>query len=200
MALATRGGSRLADAATAPTEYERIADAIRAGDKAAMAELYDLLSPRAFGLALRILGERGAAEDAIQEAFLTVWRQSAQVDRARGKLVSYVLTIVHHKAVDIARRRQGIDARLRSVDPANLHLIPDDVSVAAISDYDAATVHTCLGQLPDDQRAVIDLAYFGGLSASEIARQLAIPAGTVKSRMRLGLVRLRHSLTEAGFP
>ncbi len=185
--------------AAAPADYERIAESLRAGDRSAMADLYDALADRAFGLAFRILGDRAAAEDAIQDAFLTVWRQAAQVDRARGKLASYVLTIVHHRAVDIARRRQGLGARLISVDPGDLHLAEDD-TVALLSDADALKLRGFLANLPDEQRAVIELAYFDGLSYSEVARRLDVPPGTVKSRMRLGLARLRKTMLEVGYP
>jgi RNA polymerase sigma-70 factor (ECF subfamily) len=189
----------LAETAAAATDYERIADSLRARDHSAMADLYDALSERAFGLAFRILGDRASAEDAIQDAFLTVWRQAEQVDGARGKLVSYVLTIVHHRAIDIARRRQGLNARLLSVDPQDLHLV-DDESAALISDADAAKLRMFLADLPDEQRTVIELAYFEGLSYSEVARRLNLPPGTVKSRMRLGLARLRKIIAEVGYP
>jgi RNA polymerase sigma-70 factor (ECF subfamily) len=150
--------------ATTVADFDHLADAISARDQAAMATLYDALAPRAFGIAYRILGDRGAAEDALQDAFLTVWRQAEQIDRARGKLVSYVLTIVHHRAIDIARRRQGAADRQASVDPADLHLLTDDVSTAILSDVDATAIRNCLKRLSREQREAIEMAYFQGLT------------------------------------
>jgi RNA polymerase sigma-70 factor (ECF subfamily) len=181
-------------------DFDHLAVAISARDQAAMATLYDALAPRAFGIAYRILGDRGAAEDALQDAFLTVWRQAEQIDRARGKLVSYVLTIVHHRAVDIARRKQGIEARRASVDPADLHLLTDDASTAILSDVDATAIRSCLKRLSREQREAIEMAYFQGLTYPEIAVRLDTPLGTIKSRMRLGLARMRQELTTVGFP
>ena len=190
----------MATEATSTADFDHLVDAISSRDESAMATLYDALAPRAFGIAYRILGDRAAAEDALQDAFLTVWRQAEQIDRARGKLVAYVLTIVHRRAIDIARRRQGHAARQASVDPADLHLMTDDASAAILSDLDATAIRNCLARLSREQREAIELAYFGGLTYPEIASKLDTPLGTIKSRMRLGLARMRQELTQVGFP
>lgn len=190
----------MATEASSAADFDHLAAAISNRDQAAMATLYDAMAPRAFGIALRVLGERGAAEDALQEAFLTVWRQAEQIDSARGKLVSYVLTIVHRKAIDLARRRQGMAARQSSVDPNDLHLVTDDTCTIILNDLDATAIRNCLQRLPSEQREAIELAYFGGLTYPEIAARLDTPLGTIKSRIRLGLSRMRKELTQVGYP
>jgi len=159
-----------------------------------MEALYDRLSRQAFGLAYRILGDGGAAEDAVQEAFLTVWRQSEKVDSARGKLTSFVLTVVHHKAIDALRARKGQMSRQVSLDPVLVEKAGPDVTERALQELDRDAIKQALTTLPDEQRQPVLMAYFEGLTHVEIAERTGVPLGTVKSRLRLGLVKMRTAL------
>jgi RNA polymerase sigma-70 factor (ECF subfamily) len=175
-------------------EDDELAGGIRRRDPAAMEALYDRLGRQAFGLAYRILGDGAAAEDAVQEAFLTVWRQSEKIDAARGKLTSFVLTVVHHKAIDVFRTRQGQMNRQVSLDPALVEKAGPDVTERAFLSLDRDAIQQALQDLPEEQRRPVVLAYFEGLTHVEIAEKLSIPLGTVKSRMRLALEKLRVAL------
>jgi len=159
-----------------------------------MEALYDRLSRQAFGLAYRILGDGGAAEDAVQEAFLTVWRQSEKVDATRGKLTSFVLTVVHHKAIDALRVRKGQMSRQVSLDPVLVERAGPDVTERALLALDRDAIKRALTTLPDEQRQPVLMAYFEGLTHVEIAERTGVPLGTVKSRLRLGLVKMRTAL------
>ncbi len=176
------------------TDVDDLLDRIRQRDRPAVAELYDLLGARAYGLAYRIVGERAAAEDAVQEAFLTVWRQADRVDAARGRLSAYLMTIVHHKAIDIARARAGRVARQLPLDPELAVAASDDVAGEVIAAADADAVRRSLSSLPDVQRRVVEMAYLEGLTHVEIAGALDTPLGTVKSRLRLAIEKLRATL------
>ena len=160
-----------------------------------MEALYDLLSRRAFGLAYRMLGDSQSAEDAVQDAFLSVWRAADRIDLARGRLQSYVLTIVHRRAIDVLRSRRSSQAED----------LPDDVPIPGERDVvsaivskalDGEVVRGALGELPVEQQQVVDIAYFQGLTHVEIAEGLGLPLGTVKSRLRLALDKMRVSLSE----
>jgi len=159
-----------------------------------MEALYDRLSRQAFGLAYRILGDGGAAEDAVQEAFLTVWKQSEKVDAARGKLTSFVLTVVHHKAIDALRVRKGQMSRQVSLDPILVEKAGPDVTERALQALDRDAISRALTTLPDEQRQPMLMAYFEGLTHVEISERTGVPLGTVKSRLRLGLVKMRTAL------
>jgi RNA polymerase sigma-70 factor (ECF subfamily) len=178
----------------------RIADedlvlGIHRGDAAAFEVVFDRHSDAAFSLAYRMCGRRTTAEDIVQEAFLSLWRGGARYDRTRGTVRSWVLGVVHHRAVDLFRRDSIRTARDVSDDEA-LEDQPAPGSPAGDVGRrdDAAAVRTALSDLPDDQRHVIVLAYFGGYTHTEIATMLEVPTGTVKGRMRLGLTKLRLSL------
>jgi len=165
-----------------------------------MEVLYDRLSRQAFGLAYRILGDGGAAEDAVQEAFLTVWRQSDKVDAARGKLTSFVLTVVHHKAIDALRVRKGQMSRQVSLDPVLVEKAGPDVTERALQALDRDAVRDAVALLPEDQRRVVLLAYCEGKTHTEISDELGAPLGTVKSRMRLALDKMRATLAGRAGP
>lgn len=132
----------------------------------------------------------------MQEAFLTVWRQSEKVDAARGKLTSFVLTVVHHKAIDALRSRKGQMSRQVSLDPALVEKAGPDVTERALASLDRDAVNRALQTLPDEQKQPLLLAYFEGLTHVEISEKLGVPLGTVKSRLRLGLGKMRAVLTE----
>ena len=167
------------------------------GDEQAIAELYDRYGRVSYGLALRILRDQALAEDAVQEAFLTVWRTAGSFVADRAKASTWILTLVHRRAVDIVRREQRRRAvPLDSVDEPDAPAPTTDEEIE-LADRRRA-VQEALRQLPDEQREAIELAYYAGLSQSELAEQLSVPLGTIKSRMFTGLRRLRDLLGEAG--
>lgn len=166
---------------------------LRNGEAEALADLYRATGSRAFGLAFRIVGEAAAAEDAVQEAFVTLWEQVDRVDPARGRVDSLLMTIVHRRATDHVRRRSRRLARECATDPVEIvDEQPSELleAVAAAPEYER--VHECLRALSPVRQEAIRLAYFGGLSHREIADATGAPLGTVKSRLRLGMEQLRE--------
>ena len=165
------------------------------GDARAFEVVYDRHSGVAFSLAYRMCGRRAMAEDIVQEAFLSLWRSGSRYDRSRGSVRSWVLGVVHNRAID-AFRRETVRAGKDVPDDGALERMEaeEHTDVEAVRRDEATQVRTALGELPDDQRHVIELAYFGGFSHSQIADMLKLPAGTVKGRMRLGLSKLRIAL------
>jgi RNA polymerase sigma-70 factor (ECF subfamily) len=159
-----------------------------------MEVLYDRLGRQAFGLAYRILEDGPAAEDVVQEAFLTVWRQAERIDASRGKLSSFVLTVVHHRAIDALRVRRGQVARSVPTEVAEIEKPGADVSERVMESLNRDEVRAALAAVPDDQRRAIEMAYYEGLTHIEIADALGLPLGTVKSRLRLGLEKMRGAL------
>lgn len=157
--------------------------------------LYDRLAGRAFGLAYRILRDSHSAEDVVQEAFLCLWRDAHRLSSDRGSVTSLLMTMVHHKAVDLLRARRG-----RAADPLPLDTdglaqqSTADVIEAVTNSLGRDAVRQALGSLPDEQRRPMLMAYFEGLTHVEIAEALGIPLGTVKSRLRLGLEKMRTAL------
>jgi RNA polymerase sigma-70 factor (ECF subfamily) len=168
---------------------------VRKADPAAFGVLYDRHSGVAFSLAYRIVGTRAQAEDVVQEAFLSIWRSGARYDRGRGSVRTWVLGIVHNRAIDGLRRATVHDKR-RASDEGIAERIEakerTDVEVARREE--AGTVRAAMDVLPPEQSQVIELAYFGGFTHSEIAEMLETPIGTVKGRMRLGLEKMRTAL------
>jgi RNA polymerase sigma-70 factor (ECF subfamily) len=178
---------------------EDVLAGVQRRDDGALAELYDRFGRLAFGLAYRILGERGQAEDVVQDAFLAVWRRADSFQAERGSVCGWLMSIVHNASID---RRRGRFKR----EQADLPL--DDLTVRLQTDAEetfatvaegivAEQVRQALAGLPDEQRQAIELAYFGGLTQQEIATRTGAPLGTVKSRLRLGLHKLRALLQEA---
>lgn len=179
---------------------EAVLAAIQQGDDAALAELYDRYGRLAFALAYRVLQERAVAEDVVQEAFLAVWRRSGSYHADRGRPQAWLMTIVHNAAIDRRRgrfKRELTDVQLDDV-AYNLEADGDDPFAAVAGEIEAEQVRAAVGQLPVEQREAIGLAYFGGLTHQEIAARTGVPLGTVKSRMRLGLRKLRDTLGERG--
>ena len=168
-----------------------LTERLRRGDPRALEELYDQTVRRAFGLAYRILGDEDAAADAVQEAYVAVWQQVDRLDDSRGRVEGLVLTMVHHKAVDALRARARQTQRSGPLDFDVVDDAAASVFEAVVEDLSRQDVTQALDSLPPDQRAVIDLAYFAGLTQSEIATRLGLPLGTVKSRLRLGMEKLR---------
>jgi len=170
---------------------------VQDGDPHAFSVVFERHVDAAFSLAYRMCGRRAMAEDVVQDAFLSLWRASGGYDPARGSVRSWVLRVVHNRAVDAFRRTVSRSSR----DVSDLGLAEQLPSaelteVEAERRDDARVVRSALNDPNSDQRRVIELAYFGGLSHSEIAETLELPTGTVKGRMRLGLTKLRTTLGE----
>jgi len=183
---------------------ERLADEelmqlVQGGDARAFEVVYDRHSGSAFSLAYRMCGTRAQAEDVVQEAFLNIWRSGGRYDRMRGSVRTWVLGIVHNRAID-ALRRAVVRDRVRASDEGMEERFESgertDVEVARRDE--ARAVRGMLDELPAEQCKVIELAYFGGFTHTEIARMLEMPVGTVKGRMRLGLQKLRGAAEAAG--
>jgi RNA polymerase sigma-70 factor (ECF subfamily) len=164
------------------------------GDENALAELYNLFGRAAYALALRIVRDAMQAEDVVQEAFLDLWRGAARFDPARSRPASYLLTFVHRRAVDLVRREQARPQRGADIDDVADRAGREDLPAAIVASEQGANVRRALAGLPPLQRQVLELAYFSGLSQSEIAEQLGEPLGTVKSRTHVALSRLRELL------
>jgi RNA polymerase sigma-70 factor (ECF subfamily) len=170
---------------------------VRDGDNTAFGVVYDRHSTVAYSLAYRMCGRRGTADDVVQEAFLSLWKASARYDAQRGSVRTFVLGIVHNRAIDALRRSTVHDSRRASDEGIEERFESRDRTDAEVARRDeAAEVRSAIDDLPADQQKVIQLAYFGGFTHSEIAEMIDTPLGTVKGRMRLGLEKLRASLGE----
>jgi RNA polymerase sigma-70 factor (ECF subfamily) len=170
---------------------------VRRGQAAAFEVIYERHASAAFSLAYRIVGTRNGAEDVSQEAFLNLWRSSARYDSSRGSVRTWVLGIVHHRAIDFLRRSAVHDKRRSSDEGIEERFEAGERTDVEVARRDEArTVRAALDGLPRDQRQVIELAYFGGFTHTEIADLLAAPIGTIKGRMRLGLSKMRSRLGE----
>jgi RNA polymerase sigma factor (sigma-70 family) len=177
---------------------EALVALVARGDEQALAALYDRVGRVAYGIAYRILRDDRFAEDAVQEGFLAVWRSAATFSADRGKASTWIVTLVHRKAVDIVRREQRRRAEPLEVGPA--HDVADPSGSAedeAWLAFERDRLQSALRALPDAQRETLELAYYGGYSQSELASRLGVPLGTIKSRMFAGLARLREVLDEA---
>jgi RNA polymerase sigma-70 factor (ECF subfamily) len=190
MTVERERAERLADEELMPLIGEK--------DPAAFEVFYDRHGGVAYSLAYRIVGEKAAAEDVTQEAFISIWRSGARFDQARGSVRSWTLSVVRNRAIDALRSRAGKAPKLTFDDEAILEQRPAEelTEEEAMRHETAQELRGALGELPGEQSKVIELAYFGGFSQSEIARMLGVPLGTVKGRMRLGLEKIRGELAE----
>jgi RNA polymerase sigma factor (sigma-70 family) len=161
----------------------------------ALEALYDRYRAMAYAIALRITADPTLAEDVVQDAFLGVWRHAERYAEGRGSVKTWLLAIVHHRAIDAVRRRRPASELPDPELPAPSQLVVADVWAEVAGRLDAVEVRAAIATLSDVQREAIELAYWGGLSQSEIAERTGAPLGTVKSRMRLGLLTLRGRLT-----
>ncbi len=172
-------------------------DLVRAGDAEAFEVVYDRHCSAAFSLAYRMCGRRATAEDVLQEAFLALWRSGARYDRARGSVRNWILRIVHNRSVDALRRNVVRERDLHHEDGI-LERQPgvERTDEQALAHEQTREVQGVLRELPREQSHVIELAYFGGFTHTEIASMLEMPIGTVKGRIRLGLAKLRLALAD----
>jgi RNA polymerase sigma factor (sigma-70 family) len=175
---------------------EAIVALVARSDQSALAELYDRFGRVAYGVALRILRDEKLAEDAVQEGFLAAWRNADRFIPERAKASTWLLTLVHRRAVDLVRRenRRRAESLPDHADYAATESAEDDAWLR----FERERVQTALRQLPDQQREALELAYYGGFTQNELAERLGQPVGTIKSRMFTGLARLRELLAEPG--
>ena len=164
------------------------------GDEAAFAQLYDAVSSRAYGLAVRIVRDPSQAEEVMQEAMLEIWRTATRFDRSKGSAVSWVLTLVHRKAVDRVRSAEASTKRDTTYHQKNVTVEHDSTAEAAQASMEARRVRQAMNTLTEAQREALELAYFKGYTHTEVATMLDLPLGTAKTRIRDGLIRLRDTM------
>jgi RNA polymerase sigma-70 factor (ECF subfamily) len=185
----SRGLEQLAD--------EELMHLVQGGEADAFEVIFDRHGGAAFSLAYRIVGNRSAAEDVVQESFLSIWRSRVRYQRERGSVRTWVLGIVHHRGIDGLRRNIVHDRRRASAEGIEeRHEASELTDVEAVRRDEAREVRAALETLPAEQCRVIELAYFGGFTHTQIADMLETPVGTVKGRMRLGLEKMRRELSE----
>jgi len=169
------------------------------GELDALQDLYDRYRTMAYSIALRITADASLAEDVVQDAFLGAWRNAARYVEGRGSVKTWLLSIVHHRAIDAVRRRRPTSELPEAEAPPPPALTLPDIWKEVAGNLDREAIAAALATLSDVQREAIELAYFGGLTQIEIADRTGAPLGTVKSRVRLGLLAMRAELTgEAG--
>jgi RNA polymerase sigma-70 factor (ECF subfamily) len=175
----------------------RLAELLRRsarGDEEAFAELYDATSARAFGLATRVLRDRAQAEEVTQESYLECWRHSARFDATKGSALSWLLTIVHRRAVDRVRSAEAATRRDAAYGRRDAGVEHDQTAETATASLEANRVRSALAGLTTKQRQAVELAFLSGYTHTEVAALLDLPVGTAKTRIRDGLIRLRDAL------
>lgn len=192
-------GTMTIDVPSEPSDEELLVRVARR-EADALTALYDRHRSIAYGVALRVTRSVPIAEDAVQEAFLGLWRQGAAFDPRRGSGRSWLLAIVRHRAIDLLRRRRSSDPLPDASLPLPEVLVSPDIWPEVAGRLDAAAIRTALSTLSEVQREAIELAYWGGLSQSEIATKTSVPLGTVKGRLRLGLLALGRALSGTDAP
>jgi len=182
------------DAARSAGDDNEVMASVKAGSVDALGVLYDRYGDRAHWIAWSVCGDDGRTQEAVQETFISIWTTRESYEQQRGKVAAWVLTIARHRAIDIARRNAPHAAHRASDE--RLHTLPAPANVAelVVGRAEAHDLQGLLAQLPDAQREVITLAFYGQLTHAEIAEHLHLPAGTVKGRMRHGLQRLRGDI------
>ena len=171
---------------------------IAAGDEDALCRLYEATSSRVFGLSLQILRDRPAAEEALVEVYAQVWRQADRHDPGKGSVATWIATLARTRSIDLARARQRRSQRESVIDIEQLEVLKDPAPGPLEVSHDserAALVRAALESLPREQKIAVEAAFFGGLSHSEVARALGEPLGTIKTRIRSGLLKLKQSLS-----
>jgi RNA polymerase sigma-70 factor (ECF subfamily) len=209
-AMAAHGGSAAASAravkppdATPPVEDrdaadERLVQRVARGDQRAFGQLYDRLAAPLYGTAVRIVHDTSEAQDIVHDAFVTMWEKSASFDAARGTAFSWAVTLVRNRAIDRVRTRRRRTDLLAAAAPGDLGYSdaaagPPEPDPAQLNDR-ARAVRAAIADLPAEQQTALELAFFGGLTQEEIAGKLSAPLGTVKARIRRGLLKLRDGL------
>ncbi len=180
--------------APAPADAESLLRAVARGDEAAFTRLYDLVAPRVYGLARRVLRDPAQAEEVAQEALVEVWRSASRFDPARGSATAWIFTITHRRAVDRVRSEQAALDRVQRLAPEAAQTPADEVVEQATAHLQRQAVRRCLKTLTELQREAITLAYYGGYTYQQVAQLLGAGLPTVKTRMRDGLIRLRDCL------
>ena len=177
---------------------EELMQLVRAGDAQAFEIVFDRHSGAAFSLAYRMCGRQAMAEDIVQEAFVSLWRSGARYDATRGSVRTWVLSVVRNRTIDAFRRESAKGSRDVSEEGLAERMAAPELTDTEVERRDEARqVRKALVELPPDQRQVIELAYFGGFTHSQIADMLELPSGTVKGRMRLGLTKMRLALGDS---
>lgn len=198
------GISRVSRKNTTPTTVipDDVSDAdlmkaMAAGNAAAMETLYDRYSKPVFSFAYRMMSDRDHAEDLMQEVFLRAWRRSSRFSDSRGTLISWLLSITHNMAIDEIRKRQRRPQKAETQEPellmGTLRDTDDPVESQAVATVSGQVIRDVLKEIPDNQRIVLELGYFRGMTQREISERLNVPLGTVKTRMRLALRKLQGS-------
>ena len=195
--LESQGSASSRRGSAGATKSSELADLLRRsgrGDEPAFARLYDAMSARAYGLAVRVVRDPSQAEEVTQEAFLEIWRTASRYDARRGSAVSWVLTIVHRKSVDRVRSAEASSRRDTTYHQEDVTPDHDSTAEAAQASIEARRVRQALQSLTEVQREALELAYFGGYTHTEVATMLDLPVGTAKTRIRDGLIRLRDTM------
>ncbi|KQO94486.1 ECF RNA polymerase sigma factor SigK [Leifsonia sp. Leaf264] len=173
---------------------EELLDRVATGDQGAFSELYDAVSARLFGLVRRLVVDPAQSEEVTQEVFLEIWQSAARFQPERGSALSWMFTLAHRRAVDRIRSSQASRDRDTRIGIRDIPIDTDVVSEAAELRVENERVRRALGELTEVQRQAVSLAYYSGFSHSEIADELSVPIGTVKTRIRDGMIRLRDAL------
>ncbi|MBM7802928.1 RNA polymerase sigma-70 factor (ECF subfamily) [Curtobacterium luteum] len=189
-----RDTKRWGSAEPAPPSPDELLTRVANGDQAAFSDLYDELSGRVLGLVTRLLRDRAQSEEVTQEVFLEVWQQATRFDRSRGTAASWVLTMAHRRAVDRVRASQASHDRDTRIGIRDFESGFDQVTESVEIRIEHERVSRALAKLTEFQRQAVQLAYYGGFSHSEMAEQLGVPIGTVKTRLRDGMIRLRDEM------
>jgi len=179
---------------TAPASKEELLGRVAQGDEAAFGDLYDQMAPRVLGLVKRLLVDHAQSEEVTQEIFLEIWQSASRYEAARGGASTWILTMAHRRAVDRIRSSQAGRDRDTKIGIRDLAVEYDNVSETVETRIEHERVEKAMSRLTELQRQAISLAYYGGLSHSEVADRLHIPLGTVKTRLRDGMIRLRDEL------
>jgi RNA polymerase sigma-70 factor (ECF subfamily) len=174
---------------------ENLIQAFRQKSVAALEEFYDRHHRTALAVAYRVLGDRGAAEDVVQEAFLAAWRQADRYQPVKGSARSWFFSIVRHRAIDVTRGRAFSRERF-SLDESALELDEVDVEHQVYARLEKGRIQEAVQALPEEQREAVFLAYFGGYTHQEVAQRTGVPLGTIKSRIRLAMEKLRNTLAD----
>ena len=177
---------------------ENLLQLLDVGNENALGALYDRYGKSAYSLAFRMLGDVHAAEDAVQEAFINIWRRAGSFSNARGSARTWIMAVVHNRSIDVGRKRRGNAPRELALELERLPEASTDTWAEVSNTLDGELLRRCLNMIPDDQREAIELAYFGGYTQREISELKGIPLGTVKGRIRIGMAKLRGMLQELG--